>query len=302
MILNGGRLRPFARCERQHASAGEDERDARAIHIRDECPVRCGEIEHRHRAVRIVPHHKFARDGAAVRLIDPEPRLRFGKHGICRRLCRRKNASAALFAHRPLGGKREHERQIGLFGFLHEIEGNLSRGERTQKAQQIRPFCARMRVQRRKTLRVAHGCDAHIVLTPRETRRPPRIVEKRTHLAVPGLAPSHGDVLAFLFQKGEAAMHEIAEFAHRTRPTMTVLVDKLSAQGLVVRERSAADTRRVIVRLTESGEALRAAFKAISRRYLATFYDGLAPDEAETLEKLLEKVLANQEKQKGKTR
>ena len=115
-----------------------------------------------------------------------------------------------------------------------------------------------------------------------------------------GLAPSHGDVLALLFQKGEAAMHEIAEFAHRTRPTMTVLVDKLS--GLVVRERSADDTRRVIVRLTESGEALRAAFKAISRRYLATFYDGLAPDEAETLERLLEKVLANQEKQKGKTR
>lgn len=117
-----------------------------------------------------------------------------------------------------------------------------------------------------------------------------------------GLAPSHGDVLALLFQKGEAAMHEIAEFAHRTRPTMTVLVDKLAAQGLVVRERSAVDTRRVIVRLTESGEALRAAFKSISRRYLATFYDGLAPDEAETLERLLEKVLANQEKQKGKTR
>ena len=33
--------------------------------------------------------------------------------------------------------------------------------------------------------------------------------------------------------KGEATMHELAAFAHRTRPTTTVLVDKLEEVGLV---------------------------------------------------------------------
>ena len=40
-----------------------------------------------------------------------------------------------------------------------------------------------------------------------------------------GIVPSHGDVLALLFMKGEATMHELAAFAHRTKPTTTVLVD-----------------------------------------------------------------------------
>ena len=48
-----------------------------------------------------------------------------------------------------------------------------------------------------------------------------------------GIVPSHGDVLALLFMKGEATMHELAAFAHRTKPTTTVLVDKLEEMGLV---------------------------------------------------------------------
>ena len=49
---------------------------------------------------------------------------------------------------------------------------------------------------------------------------------------LPGVAPSHGDVLALLFMKGEATMHELAAFAHRTKATTTVLVDKLEAMDL----------------------------------------------------------------------
>ena len=33
-----------------------------------------------------------------------------------------------------------------------------------------------------------------------------------------GIVPSHGDVLALLFMKSEATMHELAAFAHRTGP------------------------------------------------------------------------------------
>ena len=125
------------------------------------------------------------------------------------------------------------------------------------------------------------------------------LVGELSRAGLSGLAPSHGDVLALLFQRGEATMHEIATFAHRTRPTMTVLVE-LVDRGLVVREKSAEDARSLVVRLTAAGVALRPAFETLSRRYRARLYKGLAAEEAATLERLLEKVLANQEtKQKG---
>ena len=107
-----------------------------------------------------------------------------------------------------------------------------------------------------------------------------------------GLAPSHGDVFALLFQKGEATMHEIAAFARRTKPTTTILVDKLEALGYVTREASGTDARCQIVRLTSTGEALRPAFDEISRRFVRFLYAGLDRKESETLERLLEKTLS----------
>ena len=107
-----------------------------------------------------------------------------------------------------------------------------------------------------------------------------------------GLAPSHGDVFAILFKKGEATMHEIAAFARRTKPTTTILVDKLESLGYVWREPSATDARSVVVRLTPAGEALRPAFDAISRRFARFLYAGLDRKESETLERLLGKTLS----------
>ena len=106
-----------------------------------------------------------------------------------------------------------------------------------------------------------------------------------------GIAPSHGDVLALLLRRGEATMHELAEFAHRTRPTTTVLVAKLERLGLVRHHRSQADARSVVVSLTPQGEALRPAFDAISRKLIAFVGSGLSSKELETLERLLGKVL-----------
>ena len=115
------------------------------------------------------------------------------------------------------------------------------------------------------------------------------------------LAPSHGDVLACLFARGRATMHELADFAHRTRPTMTVLVDKMELAGLVKRVASDVDSRSTVVRLTKRGESLRGAFKSISRRFVSMLYDGITEEEADTVERILSKILSNTEKQKGKT-
>ena len=120
-----------------------------------------------------------------------------------------------------------------------------------------------------------------------------------------GMVPSHGDVLALLFAKGDATMHELAAFAHRTKPTTTVLVDKLEKLGFVRRKDSPDDARSVVVSLTPAGEALRGKYESISRRLVRRVYAPLGKAEGETFETLLTKVLANLETQakseKGQT-
>lgn len=113
---------------------------------------------------------------------------------------------------------------------------------------------------------------------------------------IPWLVPSYGDVLALLFLRGKASMHELAEFAHRTRPTITVLVAKLKRLGLVATRQSESDARSVVVSLTQKGESLRPLFDVISRRLVAFASAGLSPEEVDELEGLLGKVLSGMEK------
>ena len=127
----------------------------------------------------------------------------------------------------------------------------------------------------------------------------------RTELSLAGLtgvAPSHGDVLALLFMQGEATMRELAAFAHRTKPTMTVLVDKLEEMGLVRRMKAVDDARGVVVSLTPSGELLRGAFESISQRLVGSVYAPLTRSEGAELERLLAKVLSGLEKSSETTK
>ena len=118
---------------------------------------------------------------------------------------------------------------------------------------------------------------------------------------MPGVAPSHGDVLALLFTKGEATMHELAAFAHRTKATTTVLVDKLEAMDLVRRAKSGNDARTKVVVLTERGEALKEDFERISNKLVSMVYAPIGKTGGEKLERLLNKVLASLENNKERT-
>ena len=117
-----------------------------------------------------------------------------------------------------------------------------------------------------------------------------------------GVVPSHGDVLALLFRQKEATMHELAAFARRTKPTMTVLVGKLERMGLATRTQSPLDARCQIVRLTPEGERLRPAFDSISRRLLERAYAGLSPSGARRLEAALSAMLARFDTPSEKTK
>ncbi len=116
------------------------------------------------------------------------------------------------------------------------------------------------------------------------------IIEQLNLRDAKGLAPSHGDILICLYQDGKMTMKDIAQKIRRTKPTVTVLVDKLEKSGFVKREVSESDSRSFNIVLTKKGEDFRPVFEKISKGLNEMLHKNLTDKEADTLEKLLSKV------------
>lgn len=112
---------------------------------------------------------------------------------------------------------------------------------------------------------------------------------------ITNLAPSHGDILACLYQKERVTMKEIADAIHRTKPTVTVLVNKLAELGLVRKAQAAEDSRVIYAELTCKGKELQKIFEKISEDLMQQVFRDMTQEEIKKLESYLQKILANLE-------
>jgi len=119
------------------------------------------------------------------------------------------------------------------------------------------------------------------------------IVAELEKQGVKNIVPSHGTVLYLLYQRDEVTMKEIADYAHKTKPTVTVLVNKLEKLGYVFREKSSVDNRICYIRLTGEGHKLKPVFERVSKSLNERVYKNLDTKECEIVENVLEKILKN---------
>lgn len=117
------------------------------------------------------------------------------------------------------------------------------------------------------------------------------IIEQLEQSGAGGLVPSHGDILAVLYSSGASTMKEIANRIHRTKPTVTVLVDKLEKMGYLKREKSEEDSRKTLISLTRKGEQFKPVFEDISVKLNKMLYKNLKPEEAVKLDRILKKMV-----------
>lgn len=116
------------------------------------------------------------------------------------------------------------------------------------------------------------------------------IIEELKNNGVEGLVPSHGDILVCLYKNNKMAMKDIANCIHRTKPTVTVLVDKLEKLGYLKRAASDKDSRSTYVILTQKGEDFKATFDQISNNLNKMLNKNLSENEVKLLEELLKKM------------
>ena len=95
-------------------------------------------------------------------------------------------------------------------------------------------------------------------------------------------------VMLVLWEHGELPVKKLGEHLRLDSGTLSPLLKRLEAAGLVRRERSARDERSVVVRLTEEGSALRERALQVPRRIAVA--TGLDIDEIRSLRARLDEL------------
>ena len=93
-----------------------------------------------------------------------------------------------------------------------------------------------------------------------------------------------------LWERRSATVKELGKYLYLDSGTLTPLLKKMEAKGLLSRTRSTTDERNMIISLTEEGENLRERALAVPAKMSRCV--PLEPQEAEELYRLLYKILA----------
>ncbi|WP_242985414.1 MarR family winged helix-turn-helix transcriptional regulator [Vallitalea okinawensis] len=119
------------------------------------------------------------------------------------------------------------------------------------------------------------------------------ITSELEQLGLTGIVPSHGDILATLYQYGELTMTEIADKIHRDRSTVTTLINKLTKLGFVATKKNPKDSRSNLVYLTQKGRDIEPQFREIGEKIFEKEYVGISEEERELFLNILNKIFKN---------
>lgn len=116
----------------------------------------------------------------------------------------------------------------------------------------------------------------------------------RCHSEHDGLPDSYRMLIFHLARmKPGVTQLELVKAAHLKPPTVSVTLQKMEHDGLVLRRDNENDLRETLVYLTDKGKAIDEKIRVIHKEGDAAALAGLSDDEIVTLQDLLNKVIDN---------
>ena len=106
---------------------------------------------------------------------------------------------------------------------------------------------------------------------------------------------AQGRILYVLWQGDGLTISQIGAQTSLANTTLTSMLERMEAGGLIRREPSPNDRRAQLIFLTESARALQADYDRISQQMNELYYRGFTPEEVRRLEGYLERILDNLE-------
>ena len=108
---------------------------------------------------------------------------------------------------------------------------------------------------------------------------------------------AQGRILYVLWEYGQMSMVDISKNTSLAKTTLTSMIDRMEASGLVTRTYDARDRRQILVSITKKAQKYRDRYNEISDQMNAIFYNGFSEKEIKTLEKGLARIIRNLEEQ-----
>ena len=99
-----------------------------------------------------------------------------------------------------------------------------------------------------------------------------------------------GRIMGILADRGPVCQSKLAEFLDIRPQSLSELICKMEADGLINRQQSEEDRRQTIVSLTEEGSARVSAFRESHRRHAEEFLAPLTEEEKIALCAILKKL------------
>lgn len=106
---------------------------------------------------------------------------------------------------------------------------------------------------------------------------------------------AQGRILYVLWQEDGVTISTLSSKTSLANTTLTSMLDRMEAGGLIHRAPSPTDRRASLIRLTDKARSLQDDYDRISQQMNEQYYKGFSDDEIRTLESLLQRVLSNLE-------
>jgi DNA-binding MarR family transcriptional regulator len=108
---------------------------------------------------------------------------------------------------------------------------------------------------------------------------------------------AQGRILYVLWEHGQITITEIGRLTSLAKTTLTAMLDRMEASGLIERIPDKRNRRQVLVSVTEKVKEYREKYDLVSEKMNEIFYAGFTDDEIIGFENQLRQIIKNLEKE-----
>jgi DNA-binding MarR family transcriptional regulator len=106
---------------------------------------------------------------------------------------------------------------------------------------------------------------------------------------------AQGRILYILWQGDGVPISKLSKETGLAMNTLTSMLDRMEAAGLVRRDRGDHDRRKILIYLTDEAKALEQDYNAVTAEIESIYYKDFSSEEIDALEGYLRRVLTNVE-------
>jgi len=111
---------------------------------------------------------------------------------------------------------------------------------------------------------------------------------------------AQGRILYVLWEHGQLTITEIGRLTSLAKTTLTGMLDRMEAAGLIERIPDKHNRRQIFISVTEKASKYREKYDTLSDKMSEIFYDGFTDDEIIYFENQLRRIIKNLEKEGDK--